>query len=503
MGLIDLQTDLTSLKYGDNKPIVRHEIGNKISQASARTSDVKRIAGILTRAPGKKFGFNQVLLQKAKIGDAASGKKTIGGTLLAVVGGAVKAAVGQGLFLTANAAKAGTGYHSINPAVAKSYIEPGKEMPQLPGLLGAIQKVTQVVNKVQQAIGAKSAAYHAGKEILGGSKTLGSVKLTDSSHFEREGGDGPDQGTTETTYIETKSVDKSGKVEKAVSTRELRRKAFKEDIEDKEKYLESGKSRNHEKFGEKISKGSMLTATSYYHGDGDQRQALDILTDSNDLKGIEKDIIPFTFNFYTPGEGDTDKFLYFRALLDSMSDSYTANWAGIKYVGRAEEFFNYTGFSRTFSFAFKAAAFSKKQLYPIYRKLNHLVGGTAPTYGKDGLFMRGTLLKLTIGDYLINQNGFLTSVNLTWNNDYPWEIEGDLRVPHLLDVACEFTPIHTFNPEFGIDEKDFIGTGNASDTTEGSSGDFSTFTDTSMDTSLGGGGSSGGFGSGGGFGFGG
>ena len=103
----------------------------------------------------------------------------------------------------------------------------------------------------------------------------------------------------------------------------------------------------------------------YYHGDGDKRQALDVLTDSGERI---QDIIPFAFNFYTPGEGDTDKFLYFRALLDSMSDSYTANWAGIKYVGRAEEFFNYTGFSRTFSFAFKAAAFSKKQLYPIYRK---------------------------------------------------------------------------------------------------------------------------------------
>ena len=62
MGLIDLQTDLTSLKYGDTKPIVRQKMGNKISQASARVSDVKRIAGILTRAPGKKFGFNQALL---------------------------------------------------------------------------------------------------------------------------------------------------------------------------------------------------------------------------------------------------------------------------------------------------------------------------------------------------------------------------------------------------------------------------------------------------------
>ena len=170
---------------------------------------------------------------------------------------------------------------------------------------------------------------------------------------------------------------------------------------------------------------------------------------SSILGSDQEDIIPFEFNTFYPGN-TAGNFLYFRAFLGSFSDNFTGDWAGTKYVGRAEEFFNYTGFSRTFSFAFKAAAFSKKQLYPIYRKLNHLVGGTAPTYGKDGLFMRGTLLKLTIGDYLINQNGFLTSVNLTWNNDYPWEIEGDLRVPHLLDVACEFTPIHTFNPELSL-----------------------------------------------------
>ena len=127
MGLIDLQTDLTSLKYGENKPIVRYEMGNKISQASARTSDVKRIAGILTRAPGRKFAGNQALLAKAKIGNAIGNKLSSGGSIagavLAGVGQALKSAVGTGLFLTANAAKAGTGYHSINPSVANSYLD--------------------------------------------------------------------------------------------------------------------------------------------------------------------------------------------------------------------------------------------------------------------------------------------------------------------------------------------------------------------------------------------
>ena len=473
MGLLDLQTDLTSLKYGAKLPAVRHKMGNEITQASARKDDVARIGVILTRAAGKKFAANQTLLKTAEIRSAVQGKKTLAGAALAGLGVAFKASVGQGLFLTANAAKAGTGYHSINPAVSKSYLDASQSQQdsQVTGQGGGgfLAKAIQVVTQVATAIGAKSSNYHAGKEIIGGAKEVSKDTVENPLYKDV----GADQGTKEFKYSTTETVDKSGKVTKAPKTSELRRKAFDQDIEDKEKYLESGKSLNTYKFGNKFGKSDLLTTTSYYHGDGDVRQALDVLVDSGEQI---RDIIPFTFNFYTPGEGDTDKFLYFRALLDSMSDSYTANWSGIKYVGRAEEFFTYTGFGRTFSFAFKAAAFSKKHLYPIYRKLNHLVGGTAPTYGEDGLFMRGTLLKLTIGDYLVEQNGFLTSVNLTWNTDYPWEIEGDLRVPHLLDVACEFTPIHTFNPEFGVDEKNFIGTGAASDTSPGSSGDFSAFT---------------------------
>ena len=150
--------------------------------------------------------------------------------------------------------------------------------------------------------------------------------------------------------------------------------------------------------------------------------------------------------------------MYFRAFLDSLSDTYNGSWSGIKYIGRAEEFYTYTGFGRTISFGFKAAAFSKQELRPIYEKLNDLVGSTAPTYGEDGLFMRGTLLKLTIGDYINNQNGFITSVGLTWNTDYQWEIDKkELRVPHVLDVTCEFTPIHNFNPQFGNERLRFMG----------------------------------------------
>ena len=64
--------------------------------------------------------------------------------------------------------------------------------------------------------------------------------------------------------------------------------------------------------------------------------------------------------------------------------------------------------------------------------------------------MRGTLTKITIGDYLKNVSGFISSVGVKWDVGYPWDIdnegEGDKILPHILDVSVAFTPIHDFVP---------------------------------------------------------
>ena len=135
-------------------------------------------------------------------------------------------------------------------------------------------------------------------------------------------------------------------------------------------------------------------------------------------------------------------------MLDGFSDNYAGDWTGTKYVGRGEELYTYNGFKRDISFDFKAAAFSKADMVPLYDKLNALVGATAPTYG-NGLFMQGTFTKITVGDYLKKVPGIIRSVGLTWDKGTPWEIEGDLRVPHMLSVSIAFTPIHNFVPQEG------------------------------------------------------
>lgn len=167
-------------------------------------------------------------------------------------------------------------------------------------------------------------------------------------------------------------------------------------------------------------------------------------------------LIPFCITSISP---ETRTYLTFEANLDSYDDSFTGNWNGTQYVGRAEQFYNYTGFNRDISFAFKIVARKADDLKPLYQKLNVLCSSTAPTYDSGKYFMRGTLGSITVGDLVSNQIGFFKSVKISWKTDYPWEIGNVhsswlgqvgteiIRVPHLLDVSVNFTPIHYFNTE--------------------------------------------------------
>ena len=167
------------------------------------------------------------------------------------------------------------------------------------------------------------------------------------------------------------------------------------------------------------------------------------------------DHIKFKFGIISPEESLT-KNLYFRAFLSSFTDNYTGTWNSKKYLGRAEDFYTYGGFARSINIGFKAAAFSRKELKPIYKKLVMLASTTAPTYASDNGFMRGTLVTCTVGDYIVDQPGFIGSVDYSWQTNYPWEVqlggkdEPDVQqLPHILDCSVSFTPIHRFSVQTG------------------------------------------------------
>ena len=149
-------------------------------------------------------------------------------------------------------------------------------------------------------------------------------------------------------------------------------------------------------------------------------------------------------------------YMHFRAFLDDFSDSYTSTWNPVNYVGRGDSLYNYQGFGRTISLGFTVAAQSKAELIPMYKKLNYLASTLAPDYSEAG-FMRGNMVRLTIGGYLYEQPGFITSLTYTVPQESSWEIainqEGGSdssvkELPHMIKVSgFSFTPIHTFLPQ--------------------------------------------------------
>ena len=196
----------------------------------------------------------------------------------------------------------------------------------------------------------------------------------------------------------------------------------------------------------------------------DRLNALDIFKseDSDFFKPELRDFIRFRIEAIdndSPAKALHSNVIMFRAFLDDLSDNFAAEHNNFKYNGRGEEFYTYKGFKRDISLSFKIAAQSRHEMMPLYRKLNFLVSNTAPDYGDNGR-MRTPYIRLTVGSWINRIPGVISSVNLKWQKDYPWELNMDgpeergkqhmLVLPHVLDVTLNFLPIHNFLPKKGV-----------------------------------------------------
>lgn len=200
----------------------------------------------------------------------------------------------------------------------------------------------------------------------------------------------------------------------------------------------------------------------------DKINALDIVRHEggNLTSNKYRDMIRFRVEAVDSAEPTKSDVMLFRAFLDTFQDNFAANHNSIKYNGRGEEFFTYNSFSRDLSIGFKIAAQTRWEMMPLYRKLNYLVSNTAPEYHKASGRIRTPFIRLTVGNYLNRTPGILNSVNISWQQDYPWEISIDspeegndkhmLVLPHALDVTMAFTPVHNFIPQKSVTEAPFI-----------------------------------------------
>jgi len=97
---------------------------------------------------------------------------------------------------------------------------------------------------------------------------------------------------------------------------------------------------------------------------------------------------------------------------------------------RADKLQSYKGFSRTLSFKFNVVANTVKELLPMWKRINYLVGLTKPAnYTQGGQnnsnaysrFIIPPLVKFTIGDIYKNQPGVIKSIGLNIPDNCVWE----------------------------------------------------------------------------------
>ena len=216
--------------------------------------------------------------------------------------------------------------------------------------------------------------------------------------------------------------------------------------------------------------------TSYVNGSGGGAASVSSYDEINASKvGAEhqNDLVKFRIGVINNDNPSTVTNIQFRAFLNGISDQYSSEWQSTRYIGRGENFYTYAGFDRKVSLSWTVAAQSKKELIPMYKKLNYLASICAPDYSGNG-YMRGNIVKLTIGGYFYEQPGIITGLSYEMNDDNAtWEIgipddtltspfydPSVKELPHLIKVSgFNFIPIHTFvprlvqNPNTGTEER--------------------------------------------------
>lgn len=553
-GLINLQTDLKSLRYGSDNPYVTKDINNPPSsnqagmQITKRVDDLTRIGKMLIDRPGLKFLGNQALLQQTDTVEKLQKASTKGGRALGkeALNIAKKTVIGTAKIVGSTLAQVpvnGTGTHFVYGFRTDTYLQPsgdddrsafaqffgagGVEGAQyairgqeVPGVVkSSLIDANNSLGKVQNPETGESSKYQYNapvkkdeqdvfwNEVIN-KKIEDTLPQLQNSYKAKEGqiinvtkkekvrtstsGDtitGPDGEAIELPST-TPAIDTVSTKETTLSPGDLGGTAIDNVVGDytgpqglftevateytsDSTYIGEQKKRvtknvnvlkeNRVLLGDQGARRDENKSKNRYWTTSDSEAEIDSLNALEPVpakvNGEEegRDLVKFRFHIITPTE---TRVLYFRAFLDQFADNYTGQWNPTKYLGRAEDFQVYGGFQRKITLSFKIAAATRSEMKPLYQKMLYLASSTAPTYADSGQFMRGTIVKMTVGDYVYELPGVMNSVGYSWNVEYPWEIAmtepegvGDTtmqELPMIMDCQIDFTPIHTFTPETGL-----------------------------------------------------
>jgi len=157
---------------------------------------------------------------------------------------------------------------------------------------------------------------------------------------------------------------------------------------------------------------------------------------------IPKDFIKFFVR-----DPQSGRLIQFPAYLTDITDNSSAEYSPTRYIGRADQVYVYSGYTRNISLGFRVAALTRGDVPMMWRKIEALKSMTLPAY-EDNVIQNDNELRpvapfveLTLGNYFAAQPGYFSSVNVTIPQNSTWETEPGYQLTHLADVSLEFTYI--------------------------------------------------------------
>jgi hypothetical protein len=206
------------------------------------------------------------------------------------------------------------------------------------------------------------------------------------------------------------------------------------------------------------------------------------ISDETDISGwnvyepYNDDLIAFYFYDMV-----NEKHIPFRASVTGINDSFQADWANYKYIGRADKLYVYDGVTRQLSFSFKVIANSVKELLPMWKRINYLCGLTLPANytsapsqgdGSENQFMIPSFVLLTLGDMykeqpiIINRIGLTIPEGASWetvseNSEQDWSYLNNIitwtgskgkvaQFPREVEISVDLTPLFKERPVTGM-----------------------------------------------------
>lgn len=405
MPLLDLKTELKDLKFNTRAPYIVKDVNNPpvynalSKPIEARVDDVSRLAKMLTDTPGAKFVAKQALLQASNPQNYQSERTSLIGRVADAIGRSVISIVRTGVVTLAQAGVTGTGLRFTLQQPPYYYTD------RQPGGAEVVRGGNVVQDRDTRTIYSTRTSIHSDITQNTANKNYGRDDLS-INKFERK--PKSDQRSDPGNYAITAAAQQAS-------------------------------------MGGKV----------YFVNDADQIGGS--TSDRINLLDIDSaadsyGTIPVMFGKYN-SNGRYTGMKAFRAFIGNLSDSYQASWTGQQYVGRMEQFFVYTGFSRTLSFPLTVPIFNEDEQLLVVNKINSLISHTAPQYLGNYGIPSGVITYLRIGDYL-QTAGVINSVSVSVNNDVPWSYGTEIApskkliLPQVFELQIQFTPIHERTPQY-------------------------------------------------------